>query len=294
MNDLWNILAGDIGETKIRWFAKAPHGNLGGIVRDPAALERVARLSSQGYNCYVTLNPTNERSCKRINAQDVTKWAFVLLDLDPPPKATEHEALQVAALVARSLSSHHVHPAVIYTGNGVQLWIRLTPRPPEMAREHSRALVKAVAAILPVGWRIDMTIDLARIARMPGSINQRTGGMARIVVSGEVMDYSDTCALLAAFYEPTPPTQSYDPGDGNREWMDVRDELTLRAKSYIDFGCDRGDRHETCHHAIRTMHERGVSKDSALDAALHGNEACVEPLDEREVRQILAQVYKGT
>jgi hypothetical protein len=299
MNDTFDVLAWpDLWLNrafKVRWFAKSDRGNVGGIARTPEMLVNAARLSEHsGYNMYVTLNPTNERICKRICAADVTHWAFVLVDLDPPLNAV-HTANDTEPVMRRLLDLG-LRPAIIETGRGVQYWLRFKPQlimTPEERRywpDVNRGFLTHLRAYVPEGWRIDLTADLARIARMPGSLNQRTGGRAGLLDPGRV-ENDAAVDVLRSFYvaSPTPPHQSGD--SEGREWTEVMDDLTLRAKTYINFGATEGSRHESCHHLCRTLREHGVSQESALEAMRLANEACYETLHERELLTILKQVY---
>lgn len=307
MNDTWSIITSpDPSLTKkVRWFARGPQ-NLGGIAYSPEELANVAQLEG-GYNMYVTLNPTTDRICKRIRSEDVTTWAFVLLDLDPLPSVSTVEAMRIGFYFRDQLSDR-IHSelskaAIIYSGRGVQLWVRLVGTPVGVTNpvqsstacvcaQSIRGFLSIVEQHVPEGWRMDLLSDMPRIARMPNTVNQKTGYTACVVDTGGIAEYTLTEFILQQ-YKPLPEyaiavssLKSY-----NREWTDVRNDLTLRAKTFLDLGATAGNRHESCWVLCKNLHEHGVTKWSAMDALQHGNRSCEPELTDRELMEILVQVY---
>ena len=304
MQKVWDILTSPSEDKKVRWFAKSDRGNLGGIVLSPDELENVARLSHQGYNVYVTLNPTNRRICKRINHLDVDRWAFILIDMDPVEgeKDAFDSPIKASAWMIEKLRAIHPElgrPAVVRTGRGVQLWLRLLPQDCRNLRNYftdvNRGFLIKIRENPPPGWRIDMCSDLARVARLPHSINQKTRETAWLIDSGEMLEDSTTLWVATEFYKPS----AYEPGKRgeldkfDRTWDVVMDELTLRAKNYLTLGAAEGNRHASCHHLCRTLWELGVTRDSAYDAMEHANQANEPSLTTRDHRDILEQVYRN-
>lgn len=301
--DVWQVLTAPSPTKKIRWFARSDRrGNLGGMVTTPEEMVNIARLSSQGYNLYVTLNPTNDRICQRISTEDVTHWAFVLIDLDPlsdnfrpnPAACAEH-----MRTVLRKIDSRLAFPAVVWSGRGVQMWLRFAPLPVRDiasrndATRLTRGFLKHLQPQAPLGWKLDLVGDLARVARMPGSINHRTGQTAQMLDPGVSMSVEEVRCLLEPFKElyPEPTLSSWSGGERMLDYEDVLDDITLRAKTYLALGAISGNRHETCHHTCRTLYEHGVSKASAYSALKIGNAASTPKLEKRELEQILKQVY---
>lgn len=308
MNDTWDILTSpDSSPTKkVRWFARGPRDstlqNLGGIVYSPEELKNLTNV--RGYNMYVTLNPTTDRICKRISTEDVTTWAFVLLDLDPLNPVTEDTAVGVGLRfrdkLNKSVHSELYKAAIIYSGRGVQLWVRLSGTNFDSADTHdaqhysrsAQGFLDILQKHVPEGWKMDPLSDMPRIARMPNTVNQKTGYTAYIVDTGGIAKYTLTEFILQQ-YRPLPEyaiavssLKSY-----NREWTDVRNDLTLRAKTFLDLGATAGNRHESCWVLCKNLHEHGVTKWSAMDALQHGNRSCMAELTDRELQEILEQVY---
>lgn len=298
MQTLWNLLTEPATNKHVRWFATSEANNLGGIAHSPQSLESVARLSHVGYNCYVTLNPTNTRPTKRINQNDVTHWAFLLLDLDPLDKnADVNDAIGWLDYDLTPYGGIDLVPTILRSGRGVQGWLRFAPREIDSEEQRryfvgvNRGFLKTMRRNIPKGWRLDMTSDLARIARMPGSLHQTTGIQAEIECFGRMQTKLETDRFIKQYYEPI-PLQSFESDGTEKEWFEVQEELTFAAKNFILMGALEGERHRTCQHTCKTLQERGVSKMSAFEALMLGNEACKSPLAEREVRGILEQVYK--
>lgn len=305
MNDqfqqTWDILTYGQERPKVRWFCRRLNGdNLGGIVTNPVDLANIARLSHQGYNCYVTLNPTNERACKRINTDDVTKWGFIFLDFDPLDVENQTPMPDFIAAVRQvfSVIDPDLKPAIINSGRGVQMWVRLPEYPCDSPTERAQCaavnrgfLLRFRDVVTPLGWRLDMLSDLARIARLPGSMNQRNGAFAAILDPGTVAPTVTLDWLIQNFYRPLPISSPVTNYSQDATWEQVKDDLPFRAQRFLTYGATAGERHETCFHVCKSLHERGVTEESALEALCWGNEACKEPLQMFELREILNQVY---
>ena len=298
----WDVLTAPCPTPKIRWFARSPRrGNLGGMVTTEAEMLNIARLSHQDFNVYVTLNPTNDRICSRISTEDVTHWAFILIDLDPlRDKLNPVLCTQQMKAKLKLLDPRLDYPAVVWSGRGVQLWLRLPPRsvPDEVSRHKAtsatRGFLKHLQKEAPDGWRIDLVGDLARVARMPGSINQKTGEKAQLIDSGMMLQQEVVDWLGENFHDNTlAPQTSIFNGERTLSYMDVADEISLRAKLFIEMGAVEGNRHESCFAACKSLWECGVSKENAHEALMSGAATSLPYLPDRDVRSILEQVYRS-
>ncbi len=121
-----------------------------------------------------------EQSAKRAKAVDVTATRCLLVDFDPrktemDPEGVDPESREAARSAATA--AHKLFGGVLVdSGRGHQLWVI---HEPEVDRA---AFLRACA----VKWdsarvKVDATHDAARLARMPGTVNTRTGQEARIV-----------------------------------------------------------------------------------------------------------------
>ena len=304
MKAVWDILtAPQVGTKTVRWFGKSPTRNLGGMCGHPDQLASVAH-NLRDYDLYVTLNPTLPRVTKRISGADVTHCAFILIDLDPVGSGGGVQAPSAAVSVLHGRLSEEVHPSLcaaagILTGRGAQLWVRMQPQDVGVGggqRDYwpncIRNFLTHIAPLAPPGWRVDMTADLARIARMPGTVNHRTHQTGKLWYPGKIIDNPSFYEFLRGFYREIPLMDPIEQSaTWTKDWRDAWEDLTFGAKNFITFGARSGDRHVAAWKTAKSLHECGVSRGSALEALLYGNESCESPLTKREIVAKRDEVY---
>jgi len=282
----------------VRWFARSKDGDtLGGISLSPENLRAtVGPLNRSGYDIFAHLNPTHPRITRRANTEDSLAWAFMLVDIDPldgtpdPDEVVAATHIPLRSLEAVVRPGWRFAPTIVYTGRGAHLWVRFRPRQDvewwrigDAQREILRKLTP------PPGYRIDPLGDMARIVRLPGTINHKTGRMAELITPGQFEPPSMTNHVIAFAREIARPQGA--PESFDLDWKDVKDELTDRARRFLDVGAPEGVRHETCWHVCRALYEKGVKKISAADALDWGNMASAKRLTPREIWGIVEQVY---
>lgn len=151
-------------------------------------------LAHQDGDAYVGTNPMRFDASPpngRARDEDVDAAQALLIDLDPVD--TSAEARQAARELASDVRAFLLHklgtwPVVVDSGRGVQLHVRHEPVAIEDARLALRPrLLKALAKKFDrAGAHVDIGVaNPSRLARLPGSINSRTGGMARLLDEGE-------------------------------------------------------------------------------------------------------------
>lgn len=273
----------------VRWFAmdRKSHHNIGGVAWNVEHLDEAIRaLNPRGFDMYAHLNPTHPVLRTRATIGDTLAWAFLLVDIDPLGKQTLNgRLLDNPVPAAAPLGS----PTVVYTGRGFHLWYRLHPSAPPWWKvgEAQRSFLRSL--VPPGDCRIDPLGDTARIVRLPGTINHRTGEKARLVSQGGISSPEASDYLLGFGREVE--RRGVEATEHTLEWQDVKDSLTVRARTFLDLGADAGVRHETCWHVARLLFERGVTKASALAGLRWGNDASREKLADRELQEIIKQVY---
>src|SRR3954468_22534875 len=185
--------------------------SLGGAVADneyvPAIKAGfVARRKAGRVDQYVALNPVRSQDGPRAGIQ--TLHADLDYYKSPPWKAAEPHAVFTAVLETLAASNIAPPSLAVATGRGLQLvWCvgRVVNRAERKATAAMQALVKLLA---PFGADPACT-DLARLFRLPGSVNGKNGAVARLIHRSE--ERHDFDALCRAILGPRPPKQSTQP-----------------------------------------------------------------------------------
>lgn len=357
MQDVWDILLSAAEDRAgVRWFSKRSDSSvtLGSIAQSAKELDTVASSSLRGWDCFVHLNPSRKVKGSRAKSSDVNDWSFVLIDIDPVdvneddlmPNDMQYILRTKVDFIqgkAEELLGTLLHPAIIYTGRGYHLWLRLKPIPiwnrmPTRAwingdpgyregkqiENATRNFLTELAKDVPEGVRIDILPDLARIARLPNSINHKTGRYARLIQSGSQQDIGqiildkfgrqtarEDVAAHPEWFKPKKceyPIHDWvedvliqpgytviitDPDHGTFDWRDVFWTLTLRARNYLDRGAAEGSRHESVYACCKSLYEKGVSRESAFDALWVGNTRSDRMLPLTEVKRQIRRIYGG-
>ncbi len=173
-------------------FCRRDSSIRGTYIQRNAQIDRL-RATHTDWNLYITLNPSrpDARSRMRPRARDISHLQAILIDLDPiSPNA---QPMRAATTVAGTLHAHGVPIDCITfvdSGRGAQLWLMHPVTPvadiPHCA-ERVASLVRWAANAFPAGiygCAVDTSCsDLARLARLPGSINQKTGAPAALLTT---------------------------------------------------------------------------------------------------------------
>ena len=181
-----------LGQDRIRFVAKKD-GRVMGSWLDKG--EDWTRLNEDGWNIYVVLNPTKPDFCRiKPSDADITLHRFILLDADPI-NANEPITGFYGAYCTLALNSVNYEEAgpdyfAQYTGRGVQIWVRYEDTLDiELGRAQARWYIKTVGErvndkLVFCKARLDSsTSDASRLARMPMSINWKTGERASCLIS---------------------------------------------------------------------------------------------------------------
>lgn len=236
-------------------FAKRPPRIRGTWCRRPLDAARFMR-ACEGWDVYIQLNPCSTPGLVRPAARDCAVLQALLVDADPTGETTAAwDWTPVGDAVA------------IDSGRGRQFWLRFDPPAPPEKVGHAEAFLRNLRA--PEGVRIDATYDLPRLARMPGTVNSRTGRQARILSVGP--------PLAPAWLERFKPVPREVPRAWAGRLADVMPVLTRRAADFLLFGADEGERHAACYAAARSLYEAGAAEEVALAALLRGAERCGLP-----------------
>ena len=299
----------------IRLFAKRGETRVGDYARSFAELERFVK-ACEGMNIYVALNPTKSTVGTRHNANDVTHWRYFPLDIDPvepeanPVAATEHVLERAQEWFGINLEGDN-RPTLIDSGRGIQVWMRLpdydlnSAPPIELPEGVSfrKAVRKAMSHWLHrfaddagtlYGCRVDTTCsDLPRVMRCPGTVNTKTGRVAKIRHT-----HVDPYPTLGPTILSVPSSALVDPvGDTTqlvgKSWQEAFPYLTRKAQSYLLEGKEDPGRHETLWHTLQKFQEIGLDVTQAQAAVYHADKLRGEQyeLGKLELDKVIKQVY---
>ena len=283
----WDVLEWD---GQVQWFAKGPRRVSGGRLHSKDALIRcVDNMARLGLNLYVGLNPSRRCGVKA-RREDILFWRYILVDLDPLPcpRGTNRHVRDMESLLR---PAHN-----LYSGRGWQWWLELEPL--DLRHEDRFKVERGTKAFLANleeqcalwKWRVDQTTsDLARIARCPGSVNQRTGERARFVsfASGQSRDPGTVIALAP----PPPERQGLIDGDIS-DLRDVLPHLKGRAREFLVWGVGEGGRHSACWHTAKALWESGAARERAVEWLALGAERCSPPLPGGDVERVIREVWQ--
>jgi len=143
------------------------------------------------------------------------------------------------------------------------------------------------------GCVIDTSVcDLPRVMRCPGTINQKTGRMARIINPGTehplLASKMLTLTPLSEFKE-APPAEMMVEG---RTWADVFPILSLTAQNFLRDGQDEPGRHKATVATVYALRDAGLTPEAALAGVARGNEKSLpEPLKRHELERMVRDAF---
>lgn len=275
-------------------FAKHGPKVTGTWVTSPESLRRFCENYASA-DCYIQLNPAIRAGLVRPMVSDVAGIQAILIDLDPivPEAAPASAAVSVRArLDGMGVPNTPTH---IDSGRGSQLWLILGhPCPPTLAGAVRRFIHTLATQVGTVhGCRVDTACaDLARLARLPGTINQKTGRQAKILDMGAPMDAEWLSAWDSGVEEGTSSPVAPPPRAPRTRWPDIEPWLTRTAKEFICEGVTEPGRHKGCVAAARSLVEVFCDPAVAWGLLRGGAERCSPELPHDEVRRIYMEAFR--
>ena len=271
-------------------FAKDGRSCSGTWVASAQALGRWATRFDHA-NCYIQLNPAGRADLTRPTAKDVTYLQGVLIDVDPvDPEPNIDPACRQVDLILRA---EGFNPLWLMTGRGQQAWILFDPVPmTDELRWGVKGFVNFVSATFGIayGCVVDTTCsDPARLARLPGTVNQKTGVHASLLLRAR--GPNDPFKLIQ--YTQEEKSFVRPPSGIRATWPQAAGYLTNTAREFIMFGVEQTRRHKCCYATARSLMEAGVPEPVATGWLLKGAERCEPELEPGEVLRIARRVYEG-
>jgi hypothetical protein len=287
------------------YFGKHPvRGTIGGFATSEQQFIRaLTNLTRLNYDCFCNINPTRPVA-KKAARPDCLSFSRILLDFDP---ATGEPLVweRIRGAVTDVLGERGILPEMvtaIHTGRGIHCYLHLTPlrlkddihrQQVERATSH---LLRSLSQSLPSEFpaRLDsITSDLARVARCPGTINQKCGRMAHIIqVASRTTPAAFTDWLLE---QPVPPSSSPSrvaQVDSQNLWR-LLPHLTDTAQQFLCEGAPEGRRHHDAFATARSLREHGVPPGQALEWVSLGGSKSQPSLTEEECRGPVKSAYRA-
>lgn len=123
-------------------------------------------------NLYICLNPLKAKRSAKVRDQDIATSRVLLVDADPTDAGDG--TLEFCQKAKRLLAQG----TIVSSGRGHQLWVSHDPDLTEWRASVLEALRKRFGNPTV---KIDATHDISRIARLPGTINLKTGKRSKIL-----------------------------------------------------------------------------------------------------------------
>lgn len=318
------------GPSGVHWMAKSPRGYavVGGPARDATSLIKNA-ARQDGWDFFVCLNPAVDGRSAKPAKSAISHLAVLGLDFDPTgvrPALPSDDAVSnnlgvpgreqvlstavpaLGAILADLTGAPNSH-IIVDSGRG--LWAWLFVEPVELisdAHRHDvdgtiKGFTAAVAARLgDVGasLRIDTaSAELSRVARCPGTVNSKTGALARILIDYfpiERTRYSLLEKLAAPHLSAVKNLDKPSPVAGSSV-ADIAPHMNMTSRQFVLVGVDSSveSRHARLFSAAKNLYELGISQDIAEYVLWSGAERCRPNLNwtsPGQVRKVVAQVWK--
>jgi hypothetical protein len=283
----WSLLPHPPG-TVVRCFARnRDTGELDGdFARNAGEMYHFASVNVDK-QVYVCPNPCREGAAgMRHRATDVTHWSYLLIDMDPIADTYEPGAALLEALLWlgewTGKDFGRRPPLTIDSGRGQQAWVRLQDVELHTGLVDGRKIARKVNGYwlgrlaerlgMCHGCKVDTsTSDLPRPMRMPGTYNQKTKRMARVLIPSDTI-YEGLASIMET---GTPRKVLIEPdvvplAEGT-PWQKTMHKLTLSARTYLKEGKEEPGRHKVCFHTAKKLMELGVSRAEARKALRQAN-----------------------
>ena len=294
MNDLeiaWSLLARD---DKLRYFAIRSPRTLAGVANALTKLFHVVTINPD-FNWYATLNPTRARASLKARSSDVIEWAWILLDVDPMTPDADPEACMNFILDTHQIREYC---AVLDSGRGRQAWVSV--RPMSLSGDIIRGQIERstsawLRSLDPArfGCRVDTSCsDLCRVARLPGTVNHRTGRTATFMsLPSEQLDPQEILKYYPGEAE-TGQQRHAQVGSESASLASILPYLTETAAHFLTEGATAPGRHSACYATARSLCEAGVPIERASVWLLAGGAICNPILPIRDILRALRTAYE--
>jgi hypothetical protein len=292
----------------MRWFARrkaASHEEVaGGIVRSDASYLRILN-NLPDWDIYVGMNPSTTWRKIKVSDADIAEVIGIVLDIDPLPSAGKdfpplHSTASLALSSIESVLGRLPHCAVISTGRGLQVWLKVQFSIIESPshRSHWRYAIKQFVQqtsrhFHSPHYTIDTSCtDLSRLVRAIGSINQRTH--TRVVpIQFHLYPPIQPDTFLSRYplpKNPAPPTLPLHPIS---HWWKIFHLLTDTAQRYLTEGITEPGRHAAAYATAASLRDVGVERPLAERLVTTSASLCSPPLPHHDALRACSNAFSS-
>ena len=254
-------------------------------------VERIQLLGN--WDVYACLNPARTTSGKPAIA-DITSVRWFMVDLDPiegfnfdlHTAPVESAATTVTNWLESEVGCVPASLRINFTGRGFQIWVPVVETT-DTARAQAaiKGCIAALAQDLPAesGFKVDTTSgEISRIARLPGTVNSKTGMMARTLFRcGEgaliSVDALDKFAVMQYSVPSQPPLEG-----ANHD--QILTALSPWSREFYLHGVASSvtSRHGRGYALLQELKNLGVARNFAHQMLIYGCHRCKPPITDTD------------
>lgn len=304
-----------LGHWPVNAMAKTPYGSaIGTRAMNPEALFKWAQAGIELDNIYVCLNPSSNLSSAKPSLETITKCSWMMLDFDPHPTLFRgispselYKAIMEPECLPKFFGGTLPTHLAIDSGRGLQLWIKLDNDrnyPLNVCGRIVKGITTAIRGHLICDQTIkgyildDACAELSHLARLPGTINQKTKRVAHILKYHKEEPLSLDAMSIYAAAAPEPPSISALPPTGSKWYHHaVFNGLTIYNRDFIRGGVDTAveSRHKRAYACAKQLFEVGCDADLAAFMLYGAAERCTPNLNHSDpgcIRKLVKEIWK--
>lgn len=277
----WHLVAIKTGDAKAGVKGDIKAASFSDEKREARATEWIERWNRQGYNLYFTPNPLRHKGmARKANKDDVAAAAWLWSDIDPPKGATAEQVEQWRDEQLSDFAAGRPDglPPVTWhidSGRGFWRFYRLDePIKVDGPDGAQTALVESYGRGIEqtFGSAADACRNIDRIARLPGTINHKTGRRAAVLEHHPDRVYRLTDFPQAEEAQPEPPKEPPPPPPGDEPKPFDIDALpsdlrqTILEGNYEKF---KNDRSKAVFYVVSALIREGVAEADIVSVLLN-------------------------
>lgn len=260
---------------------------------------------------YVCLNPSKQSPSAKPSLEDITDFKWMMLDFDPHPTLmrnyTPKDLLYKLTPQLREFFGHLPSFRAVDSGRGLQIWFPVNSGS-SFDKDYCQRLIKGTTAALRsflisdtayYGYILDdACAELSHLARLPGTMNQKTKNYAKLLWTN--IEHSLLITELAKWVAPAPPPpEPVQLPPANSKWFKhaIINGLYLSNRDFIRSGVntDTESRHKRACSCARQLFELGCDADLGMYLLYEGAEKCSPSLnlsDPGYIRRLVKETWK--
>jgi hypothetical protein len=274
----------------VHFFAKRGTSVVGGVVQGADHFFNLI-VNLRSWDVYAHANVPATKGIKA-STKEIHVWRYVVVDIDPNAGGVGRPYDIANAVAARYGGT------LVDTGRGMQVLLHLVPvnfnttvgitRPLAEARM-ARFLRELGSEFDGVGGcHVDTSCsDLARVVRIPDTINWKTERAAKVLRHGDTYHgYENLLPIVR------PPSRvAVTPITEVKQLANVIPHLTDTAARFLTDGWETPGRHAAAYAAAASLKDVGVSKQVAINWVGRGAVMSTPMLGLEEVARVVANAY---